>query len=99
MIWVFWLQMTALAQDGAMKDSFQVRYVAAGAIYLNGGREEGLSEGLKLTVKRVAPGEPALAAPKSAEAPTVSGPIRVPQRLVCARTALPPIGEARSAGA
>jgi hypothetical protein len=66
-IWVFLLQMTSLAQNGAPKDSFQVRYVAAGAIYLNGGREEGLSEGLKLTVKRVAPGEPALAAPQIAE--------------------------------
>lgn len=52
--------------------SFQVRYVAAEAIYLNGGRESGLAEGFRLTLKRIAPGQPELDAPTVAHAVVVS---------------------------
>jgi hypothetical protein len=34
---------------------FRVKYVAAGAVYLDGGRDAGLTEGMKLTVTRPAP--------------------------------------------
>jgi hypothetical protein len=41
---------------------FQVRYVTSGAVYLSGGREEGLQEGFHLTVSRRVLGEPTLSA-------------------------------------
>jgi hypothetical protein len=50
------------AQVPAPRTSFRVSYVAQDAIYIDGGREQGLSEGLRLTVKRIKPGEPELAA-------------------------------------
>lgn len=54
---------SAWAQVAAdYKAEFQVRYVATGAVYLSGGREEGLQEGFHLTVKRLILGEPVLSA-------------------------------------
>lgn len=53
-------------------DFFPVSYVAAGAIYLKGGREAGLAEGFHLTIRRVAPGTPVLEAPVIAEVTIVS---------------------------
>ncbi|MFN8006696.1 MAG: hypothetical protein U0V70_06700 [Terriglobia bacterium] len=41
---------------------FRVKYVAADAVYLDSGLEAGLKEGMKLTVKRLLPGEPTMAA-------------------------------------
>ena len=38
--------------------SFQVRYVAAGTIYLDAGSDDGLAEGMELDVKRSEPGAP-----------------------------------------
>ena len=54
---------TAAAQVNRFRTEFEVRYVATGAVYLAGGREEGLQEGFHLTVKRRVPGEPLLSAP------------------------------------
>lgn len=55
----------ARAADVGIRGEFQIKYVASGAVYLEGGRNVGLAEGMKLTVKRVAsgvsePGKPAL---------------------------------------
>ena len=36
----------------APRTPFRVKYVAEGAVYLDGGRNAGLSEGMKLTVRR-----------------------------------------------
>jgi hypothetical protein len=53
----------AWAQQAAdFRAEFQVRYVASGAVYLAGGREEGLQEGFHLTVKRLTLGDPVLSA-------------------------------------
>ena len=52
----------ATAQTTEMRTRFEVRYVASGAVYLSGGREEGLQEGFRLRVKRLKPGEPELSA-------------------------------------
>jgi len=40
--------------------TFRVRYVAADAIYLDGGREEGLAEGTELDIRRRDPGAPVI---------------------------------------
>ncbi len=42
------------AEQQRVKTAFPVKYVAADAVYLEGGSSEGLSEGQKLTVKRKA---------------------------------------------
>lgn len=46
--------MTACAQDAPLKTMFRVKYVAEGTVYLEGGRNAGLAEGMKLTIKRSA---------------------------------------------
>jgi hypothetical protein len=57
------LSVPTLAQVAAdYKAEFQVRYVASGAVYLSGGREEGLQEGFHLTVRRREPGAALLSA-------------------------------------
>ena len=38
--------------------NFRVRYVAADAIYLDGGRDEGITEGMELDIRRQVPGDP-----------------------------------------
>lgn len=45
------------AQGQEPRTVFHVRYVASGAVYLDGGRGAGLAEGFRLTVKRRKPGE------------------------------------------
>lgn len=50
------------AQVTKYETRFQVRYVASGAVYISGGREEGLQEGFHLTIKRLDPGQPTLSA-------------------------------------
>ncbi|MEZ5353827.1 MAG: hypothetical protein R2762_14405 [Bryobacteraceae bacterium] len=54
------------------RTSFQVRYVAADAVYLDGGRDAGLAEGFRLVVRRLKPGAPDLSAPPIAELIVVS---------------------------
>jgi hypothetical protein len=49
------ISVTALAGQhpaGAVRTNFVVKYVAAGVIYLDGGRAAGLAKGMELTVKR-----------------------------------------------
>jgi len=46
---------TTRAQEPQIRTVFRVKYVAEGAVYLDGGRAAGLSEGLKLTIKRNTP--------------------------------------------
>jgi hypothetical protein len=45
------------AQDAKVLMKFRVKYVSAGAVYLEGGRDAGLSEGQRLTVGRSGPDE------------------------------------------
>lgn len=52
----------SFAQRNEVRTSFQVRYVASGAVYINGGREDGLAEGFRLTIKRKLPGQAQLEA-------------------------------------
>ncbi len=42
---------TGFAQDAVVQISFRVKYVTAGALYLDGGRAAGLAEGQRLTVR------------------------------------------------
>src|SRR4030042_4255720 len=44
------------ADTTTVRTEFKVKYVAEGAVYLDGGREAGLSEGHKLTITRQAAG-------------------------------------------
>jgi hypothetical protein len=57
---VMFLALAALA--AAADAPFHVRYVANGAVYLDAGRNAGLAEGHRLTVKRLKPGDPELSA-------------------------------------
>jgi hypothetical protein len=41
----------AVAQDVELRTRFRVKYVAADAIYLEGGRNAGLSEGMRLVIR------------------------------------------------
>ena len=61
-LWLVLAAGLASAQVSELRSTFEVRYVAAGAVYLNGGREEGLQEGFHLAVKRLKPGEATLSA-------------------------------------
>ena len=44
-------------QETEPRTVFQVRYVAADGVYIDGGREAGLAEGFHLTIKRKTPGQ------------------------------------------
>jgi hypothetical protein len=46
----------AHAQTETTRTSFRVKYVIEDAVYLDGGRDAGLTKGMKLTVKRPVPG-------------------------------------------
>ncbi len=57
------LTLTAALCHGQEADpptSFAISYVAADAVYIKAGRDAGLAEGFRLTVKRVKPDEPVL---------------------------------------
>ena len=54
--------LSAAPQNEEKRLFFRVKYVAADAIYLDSGLEAGLKEGMRLTVKRLLPGEPTMAA-------------------------------------
>ncbi|MEQ1884585.1 MAG: hypothetical protein ABL967_05940 [Bryobacteraceae bacterium] len=43
-------------QVAEIRTRFEIRYVGEGSVYLNGGRDQGLQEGMRLTVRRVSPG-------------------------------------------
>ncbi|MBI1787323.1 MAG: hypothetical protein HYR60_07205 [Acidobacteria bacterium] len=58
-----WLAALLVVGCLAAADSpFRVKYVASGAVYLDAGRDAGLAEGRRLTVKRLKPGEAELSA-------------------------------------
>ena len=65
----------ARAADIGKRAEFHVKYVADGAVYLDAGRNAGLSEGIKLTVKRVAAADGEGSRPQ--KAPAVIGQVRV----------------------
>jgi hypothetical protein len=66
----------ALGGDEGSHSEYRVKYVAAGAVYLEGGRNVGLAEGVKLWVKRTKP-VPTDAGKGQPGAPEVIGQIRV----------------------
>ena len=51
-----------LGQTTETRTTFTVKYVTPAFVYLDGGRSAGLREGMELTVKRLAPGQPLMAA-------------------------------------
>jgi hypothetical protein len=61
-----------LGEDAGPRTVFQVRYIAAGAVYIDGGRDAGLAEGYHLTIKRKKPGEAEMEARILGEAVIVS---------------------------
>jgi hypothetical protein len=69
---VFALASALCGQENQPRTVFQVRYVAAGAVYIDGGREAGLAEGFRLTIKRKAPGEAEMEARELGEVTVVS---------------------------
>ena len=66
----------APAGEPGIRGEFRVKYVASGAVYLEGGRNAGLAEGVKLSVKRVAPASPGQDK-VPANGPTVIGQVKV----------------------
>lgn len=65
----------ARAADIGKRAEFHVKYVADGAVYLDAGRNAGLSEGTRLSVKRVASAEGEGGRPQKSQ--TVIGQVRV----------------------
>jgi hypothetical protein len=56
---VLWLWLwTAAAQNNSVRTTYHVRQVASGVIYLDGGSDDGLAEGMHLAVTRLSAGEP-----------------------------------------
>ena len=54
---LMWMGPPIRAQTKDVRTSYQVRQLAAGAVYLDGGSEAGLKEGMHLKVFRLTPGE------------------------------------------
>src|SRR5579871_322383 len=53
-----WLWAAALcAQTPSVRTTYHVKQIATGAVYLDGGSDDGLKEGMHLKVTRVAAGE------------------------------------------
>lgn len=50
------LPIFASAQQAAMRSQFRIKYVADGAVYLDGGQSDGLVKGMKLKINRPNPG-------------------------------------------
>ena len=62
----------ASGQENEPRTVFQVRYVAEGAVYIDGGREAGLAEGFRLTIKRKSPGQAEMEARPLGEVTVIS---------------------------
>jgi hypothetical protein len=73
---VLWLALalgaSCLLQGQTLRTTFRVRYVASGAVYLDGGNAAGLAEGFRLTVQRRKPGEAEMDAKPVGEVVVVS---------------------------
>lgn len=54
---ILWLALAeALLAQGETRGQFRIRQIAGGIVYLDGGTESGLLEGMKLELRRLAPG-------------------------------------------
>ena len=74
------INLGAIAAQGGDEgghSEYRVKYVAAGAVYLEGGRNVGLADGVKLSVKRVKPVPTDAGKPGQPGPPEVIGQIRV----------------------
>ena len=54
---LLWPVSVAWAQAPAVRTTYHVKQIASGAVYLDGGTNDGLTEGMRLTVSRLPPGE------------------------------------------
>ena len=54
---LLWLISAAWGQAPSVRTTYHVKQIAAGAVYLDGGSDDGLAEGMHLKVSRLAPGE------------------------------------------
>jgi hypothetical protein len=54
---LLWQPFAVWGQAPAVRTTYHVKQIAAGAVYLDGGSEDGLAEGMHLKVSRLAPGE------------------------------------------
>ena len=55
---LLWQVCAAWAQVPSVRTTYHVKQIAAGAVYLDGGTNDGLTEGMRLTVSRLAAGDP-----------------------------------------
>src|ERR1017187_4317879 len=55
---LLWPVSVAWAQTPAARATYHVKQIASGSVYLDGGTNDGLTEGMRLTVSRLPPGEP-----------------------------------------
>jgi hypothetical protein len=53
---VLWLPAIVSGQTSSVRTSYRVKQVASGVVYLDGGANDGLSEGMKLRISRLPPG-------------------------------------------
>src|SRR5690242_13763555 len=51
-----WVASPLLAQTLSIRTTYHVKQIASGAVYLDGGSEDGLKEGMHLKVTRLTPG-------------------------------------------
>jgi hypothetical protein len=52
-----WFVLAASGQESSVRTSYHVKQVASGAVYLDGGSNDGLAEGMKLKVSHLAAGD------------------------------------------
>ena len=55
---LLWPASLTWAQTPAVRTTYHVKQIASGVVYLDGGTNDGLTEGMRLTVSRLPPGEP-----------------------------------------
>src|ERR1035438_7474852 len=53
---LLWQAFALQAQEASVRTTYQVKQIAAGVVYLDGGSNDGLTEGMRLKVSRLAPG-------------------------------------------
>ena len=58
LIGVLWVVGALFAQKPSVRTAYRVKQVASGVVYLDGGSNEGLAEGMSMEVTRVNPGAP-----------------------------------------
>ena len=55
---LLWQVSAAWAQVPSVRTTYHIKQLAAAAVYLDGGTNDGLTEGMRLKVSRLAPGDP-----------------------------------------